>query len=159
MECDNGLVHRPAPGIWPSYVKTTTELPPSPLAERDTCFSDDDCRARAHGWCVAGEHPYGGLATPHHCAYGCVIDVECVAGSICVCTETRGECRPSDCISDSDCGPERYCAHYALTCSGPAGFQCQSAEDACQVRGDCAPTELCGVRNGRRLCDSPQCAS
>jgi hypothetical protein len=157
MKCDNGLVHRPAPGVCPPYEKTTTELPPSLIPEDDDCNADGDCLARDHGACVAGGRPYGGVPSPNRCVYGCTVDAECNDGNICVCTATRGECRPSDCARDSDCGSASYCAEFAPTCSGPSGFRCQSAEDACQLWTDCMPNQVCGLRGERRVCDYLQC--
>ena len=132
----------------------------SSLPDADECHSDGDCTENAYGYCVPGNEQYGTTPTPNRCAYGCTVDVECDEGSICVCTETRGECRPAGCGTDGACGPDSLCAEYAPGCQKASGFSCLAPDDECVVDEDCDSGLVCGTRtDGTRYCTLGYCAA
>lgn len=137
VECESGLVHRPAVGTCAAYQQSTATLPASPAPDQDECTSDLECTARAYGYCEMGLTYYSGPLTPNRCAYGCTTDAECDPGNVCVCTEERGECRTATCQVDADCGPHSLCAEYSGTCGYASGLACQSPADRCQLNSDC----------------------
>jgi hypothetical protein len=160
VQCDNGLVHRPAPGTCAPYEPNRDDRGASELPGVDECRIDADCTERAYGFCVPGISQYGTIPTANRCEFGCTVDAECDAGFICVCTETRGECRPSNCTTNADCGAGAFCAECAAQCRVPSGFACQSTADECQIASDCLPSLDCApYSNGGRRCTLGYCAS
>jgi len=143
VECESGLVHRPAAGTCLAYEQSTATRPPSPAPEQDECASDLDCSAHAYGYCQFGLTRYSASVTPNRCGYGCTSDTECDPGNICVCTEERGECRPATCEVDADCGEGSLCAEYAPADGPSLGFACQVAADRCQLNSQCPAMNSC----------------
>jgi hypothetical protein len=160
VKCDNGLVHRPTAGVCPTYSPSDEVLDPSTLPGEDECFTDAECDERPLGFCVAGDARFGGTPRPNHCAYACIVDADCDAGTICLCDETRGTCSgPSGCVTDADCEGGAFCSPYAAQCDEPTELSCQTPADECALYSDCPSGLVCGSHDGvTRICTLPPCA-
>lgn len=165
-ECDNGLVHRPS-----ADVECTSDLPrpDSEIAEQvataheASCSSDNDCTAKPHGHCSAASGQQLRSAASGQqllflsCRYGCLTDADCENGNVCVCGDPVGECVPSNCTQDSDCGEGLLCAEWMRTsgCAVDYSLLCQTVNDTCAVDSDCGGegrSEHCDGASGTRVC-------
>jgi len=153
VQCDGGWIHRPAATECPSFLpRADAALPPD--VPNPQCKTDADCTDRPHGWCSPSPPPGGGT----YCAYGCVRDSDCEAGSICLCGDPVGSCVPSNCRVDADCGAGLCAGTPVNICTLSYDFGCQSAADECTTAQDCAAGEVCQFESGRRTCHpSPVC--
>jgi hypothetical protein len=154
--CDNGTVHRPRIEECPSSLPRPTDAPITPPPVEGNCTSDADCADMPHGYCATG-----GQQPVPYCAYGCVKDSECGAGSICVCGDPVGHCARATCTSDDDCGDGLRCQSYdsSLGC-GSQGFACQTPQDTCASDNDCmSPRDrsFCAATTGTFTCVSGGC--
>ena len=131
----------------------------------EQCKSDADCTAQPHGYCGFSS---GFIGSYWSCAYGCLTDQDCGAGSVCECGDPVGTCYAATCTTDADCGPGKLCAagsgDFSAAGSCALRFVCQTAADMCQRRTDCKPngpnSEYCAVTSSGRKCliapqDSP----
>ncbi len=141
--CDAGQTRRREKLDCPTTVPRAATCD-SGIPQADTCKQDSDCAAQPNGYCNAssGFGP-GGC----HCQYGCVTDADCGSGSICVCGDPIGACRPATCTSAADCG-FGDCSSYdtSMGCN-MLSFVCQTPNDTCGGDGDCAnsgPATHCG---------------
>jgi hypothetical protein len=156
MACDNGLVHRPAPGACRAYVPSQETVPSSTVPDQDSCTSDADCTERPLGMCRFGlSNAYTPLE-PNRCGYACIVDADC-PGGICVCGETHGECRGASCTLDADCGPGLLCAEAEEICSNRISFSCQVPSSACQTDRDCMGIDCIVRQDGTRACQYMSC--
>lgn len=147
VQCDDGLVHRVAPGECAPFAPSRVELPPSLDPAHDECHTDADCDAQAFGDCEPPPSTYFKAHLENICVYGCTVDSDCDAGSVCDCGTNGGRCHASSCTSDADCGTEHYCVRHPPGC-GVTGFACQTAADECTVSADCAGGFECTSVNG-----------
>jgi hypothetical protein len=147
VKCDNGLVHRAAPGDCAPFEANGMELPPSMQPDLDECLSDADCGDGLYGDCQPPDNTYFKVHLSNFCVYGCTTDSDCDAGSVCDCGTNGGHCREANCTTDADCEADGYCARHPPGC-GFAGFACQTADDECAVGADCAPGFDCSSNNG-----------
>lgn len=113
------------------------------------CATDADCAARPDGYCLEAfqSHPA--------CVYSCRTDADCANDELCACDSSRnrpsssasitvGVCVPAACRTDADCAESQLCiAPLEGDCAQdsvgkPKAFHCQSPDDECSGRGDCA---------------------
>ncbi|MEO6598422.1 MAG: hypothetical protein ABIQ16_01020, partial [Polyangiaceae bacterium] len=140
--CKNGSAHR-TQGVTcnPALVDTAGGASGAggeagEAATPSTCTSDDQCLALPLGYCELGS--FAGDPAPHVCKSGCITDNDCATGSACECQGTRmGQCRPSDCRSDAECGPSSGCYRVDSVC-GVNSYRCTQAADECLTNADCA---------------------
>ena len=120
------------------------------VADYQPCADDPSvCNAFQYGYC--------GVTDQALCMSGCVTDADCGSGQICLCGDaaspTGGSCQGSACTSDAACQPGQLCASYSSGCGG--GYACQTPQDTCQVRTDCAASEVCQPGDGGQWKCSP----
>jgi hypothetical protein len=147
----NGPVHRPSVEECKSSLpRDSMKIAPPGDGQ---CQSDADCADMPHGYCTSG-----GQVPGTFCAYGCVKDSECGAGSICVCGEPVGRCVGSTCTSDTECGAGLRCQSYDQSHGcGILRFACQTARDTCQSDADCRGG-FCDGASGVFTCVTGGCA-
>ncbi|HEY8376928.1 MAG TPA: ferritin-like domain-containing protein, partial [Nannocystis sp.] len=141
VQCDGGIIHRPAPVECLAPV-TPTSCPPD-AADTSACHTDADCTEKPFGSCQL-DLVFGGLNAPTDtcsCVYGCRTDADCAPGEVCRCAgEGLGlytECIPADCITDADC-PGQICGFSPDVCEPGVHFaHCTTPADACAGDGDC----------------------
>jgi hypothetical protein len=159
VSCSEGYTHRPkavacnvvAPAADAAGGANSGAAPPAGLPRADgsvPCMlgADEQCNQFELGYCRSD-----GFMDPPSCRSGCVQDADCEAGNICVCGDPSthgGECQPSDCTTDADCGDGARCASLVGPCGSPA-FHCQTAQDACAAPKDCAGS-VCYFDEGTR---------
>ncbi len=160
--CDNGLVHRTAPGKCDSKLPRATAIPPT-NPDLDECTKDSECTEKPNGFC---DVLVGGFVQvqPHNiCAYGCLLDAECAENTVCRCGAFVGECRSAtDCKSDQDCSDGALCTQFD-SCPGVpkvTDFACQKPADTCTANGDCkdGSKQFCSVNGDHRECVGVHCA-
>ena len=147
VKCDNGLVHRTSPAECAPFEPSDTALPPSMQPDSDECLTDADCTGGLDGDCQPPDTTYFKLHLWNFCVYGCTTDDDCEAGSVCDCSTSGGHCREANCTTDDDCAGDGYCARFPPGC-GFSGFACQTADDECAVRTDCAQGLDCTSNKG-----------
>ncbi len=139
----------------------------------DRAPRQQDCKVDGHvgGRCLrdsecGGPHAYCGWSRNHmdsscSCMNGCVTDVECGPGQVCLCEGANGRCVPADCRSDADCDNGAKCfaspRHAYLGTADVGIFACQTVEDTCSTDEDCVRDErrnswLCVLGDGKRSC-------
>jgi hypothetical protein len=160
-------LHRPTPG---KCTFTPSNAVLRPTGNDDQCLKDSDCTAQPLGMCRTSSGISGSV---NYCDYGCELDSDCDAGSICVCADTSissfgswgvaraGSCqRIANCMSDQDCPGGNWCAPYDSNpgCYSPV-FACTTAQDECTKPSDCAgfPHESCTFDGTRRVCQAAGC--
>ncbi len=121
------------------------------------CYDDNDCVAGPNGYCTAAA---GFTDNITQCNYGCTVDADCGGSAICECASPVGQCVPTSCFSDADCGHELLsctpfqsypgCAPFAGT-----AFGCQTPWDECLVDADCPENLPFCVPDGERRACSP----
>ena len=132
VTCHGGWTHREQQVNCPSLLPRAAGVG----AVESGCTSDADCTEHSEGWCYRTDPNPSICGAPSgrfvgRCSYGCVRDDDCGSGMICVCGEWTGQCAPSDCTTDADCG--------GLLCvSSNEGFGCQRASDECMLSADCS---------------------
>jgi hypothetical protein len=153
--CEEGYSHRPqAVRCQPSADVPAAGMDAAPPG---LSYCDgDDCSRLKNGYCA-----FAGYA-PAQCKSGCVEDADCEAGFVCSCTSgaspTGGECVPSDCTTDADCGGS-LCASARQMC-GELRFACQSQADECASDEDCSSAGhgICTIGvEGHRECFGGAC--
>lgn len=112
------------------------------------CTQDADCKEKPNGYCryIPG-YPFILPVPPRtECAYGCVADADCGAGSICECGPDFGSCVPATCRTDADCAEGSLCAGGDYGKRDACTGQIHDHSYACQVRGDqCFTNDQCGA--------------
>jgi hypothetical protein len=141
-----------------------------PTGSDDQCLKDSDCTAQPFGMCRISTGAFG---STNYCDYGCELDADCDAGSICVCADTSvssfgswgesrsGSCqRIANCMSDRDCADGAWCAPYDSRpgCYSPV-FACTTADDECDEPADCPnfPHASCAFDGTHRVCQDAVC--
>jgi hypothetical protein len=120
----------------------------------DQCTSDDQCVDLPNGFCDPGGGPDG---IARICQYGCLVDNDCAAGSICLCGAYIGYCTPAECVTDDDCPAGLLCAAYWTQCHQHVGFACQSTSDICFDDQSCGTGRCERDADGIRRCTTAQC--
>lgn len=132
-ECANGLIHRTsADATCVSKLEGLDEPIGTVDDPENQCTKHADCAEHPYGYCERGTSCLDGSL---HCKYGCLSDSDCDANEACACGDPVGQCVPSDCREDADCGGGLLCQ------LGHNGFRCQQPEDECAVDADC-PEEV-----------------
>lgn len=149
--CGNGTLHRTSVETCANGLPRAVlpDLPPG------DCTTDADCTELPNGYCSVSD----GDSVVAYCAYGCVTDADCGAGSICVCGDYIGVCAQAKCTSDEACGNGLRCQSYDVSrgCNS-LGFACQTPNDECGGDVDC-PQDLCGAGDaGPFVCQNTSCA-
>lgn len=161
-QCDDGALHRTAPGTCPNYLPSD---PVEPQSKYDQCSSDQDCANAQLGYCAtySGDEQdpmFDAELTPgNYCRYGCETDDDCADGSICLCGAPIGTCVQADCTSDAECGEGLRCSGYVADpgCGGLA-FACETPLDECVTNGDCIGERQCtNYGSDHRTCQSADC--
>jgi hypothetical protein len=121
----------------------------------DQCASDDECVDQKNGFCDPGGGPD---RIARICQYGCTVDDDCTAGSICLCGSYIGYCTSAECVTDGDCPAGLLCAAYWTQCHQRIGFACQNMSDSCFDDQSCG-TGRCEREADRiRRCTMVECA-
>ena len=125
--CDGSAtrIHRSEAGTCRSLLPRENIMP---VTEFDACNADTDCTERPHGHCDPGA---GFEVASLTCQYGCVVDSDCEAGSICLCGTWIGYCTQAECVTDADCPDGLLCAAWWRRCHSEVGFACQNPADEC----------------------------
>jgi hypothetical protein len=121
----------------------------------DRCTSDEECVDQPNGFCDPGGGPDGVVRI---CQYGCLVDDDCAAGSICLCGTYIGYCTLAECVTDDDCPTGLLCAAYSTQCHKHVGFACQNPSDTCFDDQDCGPERCERDTDGIRRCTDAQCS-
>jgi hypothetical protein len=154
-QCD-GFKHRPEVVTCTSLLPRPTDWTPD---DGDLCEADTDCTERPHGYCSpnGGQGDPGGLPV-RVCHYGCTVDADCGAGSICLCGPVIGACVTSSCTSDAQCGDGLLCASVFNNICMESGFACQHPDDECASGLDCPSANCVLESDGVRRCAAQECA-
>lgn len=105
-----------------------------PFGQPSTCQTDLDCGGSVHATCQ--QFASADFGSYCGCVPRCETSSDCDAGSTCHCGDLpHGECRPSNCATDSDCGDE-LCAVSWDAC-GIHGLYCTTPEDECEGEFGC----------------------
>ena len=171
VTCTEQYTHRPtavscdivggapaeAAGGGGSDVSQPVDLPRADPGRATTVYCKDssDCRGFQYGYCDLGP---GMLGASKVCLSGCLDDADC-SGGICLCTgftDHGGECVPSRCSTDTDCGAGLLCASYDDACGGTF-FACQSPNDECGETADCPAHQICTFNGVARVCIAEIC--
>ncbi|WP_437979642.1 ferritin-like domain-containing protein [Sorangium sp. So ce117] len=155
VRCADGWIHRAEVVTCPSPLPRAKACA-DPSGATGNCKSDADCTEQPHGYC---DVMTGGEVAPGcFCQYGCTTDADCGEGQICLCGDPVGQCVPSRCTSDQDCG-KLLCSSYVLHpgCGGTA-FACQTPADECASDQDCSGDEQCSLEALRHTCTAEICA-
>jgi hypothetical protein len=143
--CDSGVVHRASIHECSSNIDPARPVPGLTSGE---CQTPADCTARPHGYCT-----FAGQSATTVCAYGCVRDSECGAGSICYCGATIGTCVKASCAEDADCPDHLMCLEstaYVSSCSSTSHFGCGPI---CHEDSDCK-----SMNGGEVFCVQGNCS-
>lgn len=137
--CADGSLRRPR------LAACISQLPRAEAASGrvyEECEYDADCNERENGYCVIGA-----------CYYGCLTDVECGPGEVCLCGEWIGKCQAAACASDADCPADYPCTGNPTGTA--ADFRCQTPFDDCQTDAECNQFDAlahCETEGSRRTC-------
>jgi hypothetical protein len=154
VQCDNGVVHRPA------QVECVNLLAAHvvPVGSEDVaseCTSNADCTDAAYGYCGLPPSLGGAPLSGPTCMYGCLADADCGSGQFCLCGDPVGSCVDSPCSGAADCEGEFLCSQYydriGIGCGESPQFACQTAADVCGSDQDCDGAS-CTLTDGARSC-------
>jgi hypothetical protein len=151
-QCAEGFKHRATAGSCPL---PTNRVPCDPsVPDKSGCTSDANCSSHPNGYCErAGDRCL--------CRYPCARDADCDPGQICQCSERSGsvvgQCVPSACVTDADCGGT-FCASSTGNCGGEY-FGCFASTDECRVDAECGTGKICSFFDGVRKCGPAGCGA
>lgn len=125
------------------------------------CEFDSECSAGNNGDCFFYHIQLDGIYAGTRCSYGCNVDADCAAGTVCECTGGNNTCVPATCTTDDDCEGNRLCmrSEYFDGCSTNVHYACQSPKDECTQHADCPLNGECGFdpNVGHHKCMDASC--
>lgn len=152
VTCESGLPRPMASGADAGAAGVTQFELLYGFAASDTdgvaCSADADCTAEPFGYCAPVYRGVAPALLVAACIYGCVVDADCAAGSVCECGDPVGRCIAADCASDDECDGRLCTAWFDVNgCGEPQQhrFACQTADDECAIAADCPRGGSCVV--------------
>ena len=142
VQCESGVVHRPAPET--CSTPATPDGVTAPYPELEPCATDADCTEMPNGFCRVTVRSVP-APTTSVCVYPCTGDGDCALGFACFCDAGGGRCIPASCSSDSDCGDEPCILLFTdIQCGAPVNPElfCQTNE-GCSADAECSPGTAC----------------
>ena len=133
-----------------------------PSAPDFRCEFDSDCTEAANGDCYFYIDSYDQIYEGTRCSYGCEVDADCAAGTVCECSGGNHRCVAANCVTDDDCDANQLCIRTDAFdgCSTNIHYACQTPRDECAQNSDCPGDAECDFDSevGRHTCITQSCS-